>query len=128
MTAETFAANLRAEMGRQRRDVGLFLQLLGEVYGWPHPWVPLAGNYLPTPAEINALATALGCPVERLTVSREELEVKLESAFLEIAERRGREVRLRERVAELETATDPVDVRPSGRNRLRFTLTPKERP
>jgi hypothetical protein len=58
-------------------------------------WIPPA-----TPAEISAIATALGCPVERLTVSREELERR--SAFLEIAERRGREVRLRERIAALE--------------------------
>lgn len=28
----------------------------------------------PTPAEITDLATALGCPEDRLTVSREELE------------------------------------------------------
>lgn len=32
----------------------------------------------PTPAEITAIAAALGCPVERLTVSREELERQLE--------------------------------------------------
>jgi hypothetical protein len=47
-------------------------------------WVPPA-----TPAEIAAIATALGCPVERLTVSREELDRRLqglETAIKDIRE------------------------------------------
>lgn len=63
----TFAANLRAEMGRQNF----------------HPqWLVERGavNREPTPDEIDAIVLCLGCPESRLLVSREELEALHEIA------------------------------------------------
>lgn len=59
--SETFAANLRAEMGRQNF----------------HPeWLVERGavNREPTPDEIDAIVLCLGVPESRLLVGREELE------------------------------------------------------
>lgn len=91
MTAADFAANLRAEMGR--RELWGDYQDLCRL--WPSgglrcyelwhgkrlPGCSPEGQVAPpTEAEISDLATALNCPVERLTVSREELERRLEEA------------------------------------------------
>jgi transcriptional regulator with XRE-family HTH domain len=73
MTAETFAQNLRAEMGRLfKSHCDLYTALPTGLKRSSGDFIN--GRRLPTPAAIIALATALGCPVERLTVSREELE------------------------------------------------------
>lgn len=90
------------------------------------------GKRPPTPEEIAAIATALGCPVERLTVSREELEEERDSLWAhlrheqclrrediqgKIAYRKERDA-LRARVAELEARIEeggtcyPTDATP----------------
>jgi hypothetical protein len=88
MTVDSFAANLRSEMGRQGVGLQELLRRLSGSRGDSDNPVPLGFNraYLlctcnptnllsgPTPAEITALATALECSEERLTVSREQLE------------------------------------------------------
>lgn len=103
MTAETFAQNLRAAMAlatpprvpshlaakmlglpekyaewspEQEREAQLITSRIA-AWGWPRSSHD-GPTSLPTPEELTALATALGCPVERLTVSREELEAELE--------------------------------------------------
>lgn len=81
--AEKFAANLRAEMGRQGVSRVRLFSILNESsapgFG-PGTLGYLAqivdGHTTPTPDEIEAIASALGCSVERLTVSREELEAE----------------------------------------------------
>lgn len=78
----TLAANLRAEGGRQNlslRDLRAKFRAVGGAEG------ALANGHTgrllnaltvgdPTPAEVTALAVALGVPESRLLVSREELE------------------------------------------------------
>lgn len=90
MTAADFAASLRAEMARQ----GIILEDLWEkTHSLKTHSLVVDGLYrlqwlkkvakaevLPSPHQITDLATALGCPVERLTVSREELERRLAAA------------------------------------------------
>lgn len=92
MTAADFSANLRAEMARQGVDLQELLRRMSDAQGDSEKPIPVGFNraYLlctcnpehlladPTPAEITAIATALGCPEERLTVSREELERRCE--------------------------------------------------
>ena len=99
MSAETFAQNLKSALigkwliGREEpRRNPLIVGMEVRVRSNPHPagcWpVDLDHRRIgelisgeckpPTPAEITAIAAALGCPVERLTVSREELEAELE--------------------------------------------------
>jgi hypothetical protein len=98
MTSVTFAENLRAEMGRQNlefydlcrkvsasilRSAAILTKVdkaLLDEEGGRLVRLVTGGISPPLPAEITALATALGCPVERLTVSREELEEGLREA------------------------------------------------
>lgn len=81
-----FAANLRAEMASRRigspwiaarltsdRDTLVKVSLTA----WRVECLA-EGMERPTPAEVSALATALGCTESRLTVSREEVEGELE--------------------------------------------------
>jgi hypothetical protein len=62
----------------------------------------------PTPEEIAAIATALGCPVERLTVSREELERRLEVAEEQYQDLKYERDRLAEVAAEYSQSLEEV--------------------
>jgi hypothetical protein len=86
--AKAFAANLRAEMGRMgykptlQRLCDLWFEAFPKSDQVYHQnWLAriIDGQDAPSNIvpEVEALANALGCPIERLTVSREELEAAL---------------------------------------------------
>lgn len=116
LMSKTFAANLRAEMGR--RGLAWDDWQAGEECQLLWRWSRTEPKSPPTPSEVAALATALGCPVERLTISREDLEEQV--AFWKGAARMNKEERyehvqelisLRARVAELEALIRDADRR-----------------
>lgn len=139
MTAADFAANLRAEMGRQGIEFsGLMLRLdaafRGEepvpigfnrafdlVYCGVEYWAtPIQSRHAsPTTAEISAIATALGCPVERLTVSREELEAVVNALELNLGFRR---MEIADLTAEVERISAERDHYRAENERLREEL------
>lgn len=89
MTPREFAHNVLAEavrIGLCPSAGAIYNKVHAVVGGHPddcYAWVReviVDAERPATKAEVSALAAALGCPVERLTVSREELESKLETA------------------------------------------------
>lgn len=103
MTPADFAANLRAEMGRQGwcgpghafRVFPKELRAYGEDF-----WF---SRLLPDPDQLADIATALGCPVERLTVSREELEAELAFRKVEVSDLTAEVERLRSELKKADT-------------------------
>lgn len=101
--AKAFGENLRAEAGRLRFS----FEKVAELLSYPHDMfiARIWGGYqLPEPDQVAAIASALGCSVERLTVSRDLLEAQLRLAAGLYRRSHEREIGLRRQVEKLEGA------------------------